>query len=129
MRDESQFVIFLPEMVHQQRKPDNEGCRSNNDSQGDQGQILFAGKTLTVSVNYLFSERGRLRNKESCNESRPAVCFGPGQGKVKQSQRSDGGLHAVGQSPRAAVPREPRAQMAEELIKQGETVRNVLYFR
>lgn len=44
MSDESQFVIFLPEMVHQQRKPDNQGCRSDNHGQGDQGQIFFAGK-------------------------------------------------------------------------------------
>lgn len=46
------------------------------------------------------------------------MCCGPRQGKVKKSQAGDGGLHAVGQVPGAAVPREPRAQMAEELQKQ-----------
>ena len=49
------------------------------------------------------------------DELRPAVCFGPREGVVKKSQAGDGGLHAVGQSPGAAEPREPRAQMAEEL--------------
>lgn len=44
MSDEPQFIIFLPEVVHQQRKPDNQGRRTNNDSQGNQGQIFFTGK-------------------------------------------------------------------------------------
>lgn len=43
------------------------------------------------------------------------MSYGPRQGKVKQSQRGESGLHAVGQSPGAAEPREPRAQVAEEL--------------
>lgn len=30
--------------------------------------------------------------------------FGLGEGEVKKSQTGDGGLHAVGQSPGAAVP-------------------------
>lgn len=47
MSDESQFFIFLPEMIHQQRKPDNQGGWSDNHSQSDQGQIYFAGKIGT----------------------------------------------------------------------------------
>lgn len=47
--------------------------------------------------------------------SRPAVCFGPGQRKVRKSQSGDGGLHAVGQSPGAAEPRKPGAHVTEEL--------------
>lgn len=43
------------------------------------------------------------------------MCFGFREGEVTESQTSDGGLHAVGQSPGAAVPREPGAQMAQEL--------------
>lgn len=46
---------------------------------------------------------------------RPAACFGPWQGEVKQSQGGERGLHAIGQSPGATVKREPGAQMAEEL--------------
>lgn len=55
---------------------------------------------------------------------RPAVCFGLSEGEVEQSQTGEGGLHAVGQSPGAAVPREPWAQMAEELetTRQREAV-------
>lgn len=49
------------------------------------------------------------------NTLRPVVCFGSRQWEVRQSQTGDGGLHAVGQSPGAAVPWEPRAHMAEEL--------------
>lgn len=41
--------------------------------------------------------------------------FGPRKGKVDESQAGEGGLHAVGQGPGAAVPREPRAQVTEEL--------------
>ena len=62
MSDEPQFVIFLPEMVHQQRKPDNQGGRSNDDSQGDQGQIDFAEKNINnVSVNIYFREEMNLK--------------------------------------------------------------------
>lgn len=42
--------------------------------------------------------------KKGKDVRRPAVCFGPWEGKVEQSQTGDGGLHAVGQSPGAAVP-------------------------
>lgn len=41
MSDEFQFIFFLPEMVHQQRKPDNQGCWPDNDGQGDQRYIFF----------------------------------------------------------------------------------------
>lgn len=85
MSDEPEFVFFLPEMIDQQRKPDDQSSWTNNDRQGNQTQIF-----CTV------------------------VCFGPREGKIKKSQAGDGGLHAVGQGPGAAVPREPRAQMAEE---------------
>lgn len=61
------------------------------------------------------------------NKLRPAVCLGPWQGKVKKSQTGDGGLHAVGQSPGAAVPREPGAQMAEELQKEKKKVYSVIF--
>ena len=44
MSDEPQFVIFLPEMPDQQRKPDDQSRRPDDDGQGDQGQIYFAGK-------------------------------------------------------------------------------------
>lgn len=50
MSDEAQFVVFPPEMVDQQRKPDDQGCRSHDDSQGHQGQIFFAGKTSTMCL-------------------------------------------------------------------------------
>lgn len=55
LSDESQFVIFLPEMVEQQRKPDNQGCWPDNDGQSNQGQIFFAGKRRHqkfCSLNY-----------------------------------------------------------------------------
>lgn len=42
MSDESELVIFLPKMVQQQREPDDQGRGSDDDSQGHQGQILFA---------------------------------------------------------------------------------------
>lgn len=62
-----------------------------------------------MSVNNLFSEVRFIKNekREGCDEPRPAACAGPGEGEVKKSQTGDGGLHAVGQSPGAAVPREP----------------------
>lgn len=65
--------------------------------------------------------------KERRKKCRPAVCFGPRQGEVKQSQAGDGSLHAVGQSPGAAVPREPRAHVAEEL--ETKTGRQAGYVR
>lgn len=37
MSDEPQFVFLLPEMIHQQREPDDQGCRPHNDGQGHQG--------------------------------------------------------------------------------------------
>lgn len=43
------------------------------------------------------------------------MCFGSRKRKVEESQAGERGLHAVGQSPGAAVPRKPRAQVAEEL--------------
>lgn len=48
--------------------------------------------------------------------------FGLRERKVKKCQASDGGLHAVGQSSGAAVPREPRTQIAEELHTGTTTV-------
>lgn len=45
MSDEPQSVFLLTEMVDQQRKPDDQGCGSNDHSQGNQGQVLLtAGK-------------------------------------------------------------------------------------
>lgn len=44
MSDESEFVMFLPEVIHQQRKPDDQGRRTNDDSQGNQCQIFFTGE-------------------------------------------------------------------------------------
>lgn len=72
---------------------------------------------LSLEVRFVKKEK-----MERCDESRPVVRVGPREGEVKQSQTGDGGLHAVGQSPGAAVPREPRAQMAEEL--ENRTRRN-----
>ena len=46
MSDEPQFVILLPEMVHQQREPDDQGRGADDDCQGDQAQIYFAGETM-----------------------------------------------------------------------------------
>lgn len=43
MSDESELVFFLPKMVQQQREPDNQGRGSDDDSQGNQSQILLAG--------------------------------------------------------------------------------------
>lgn len=48
MSDEPQFVVFLPEMIQQQRKPDDQGRRANNHSQGHQGQVLLTGKQQRV---------------------------------------------------------------------------------
>lgn len=50
------------------------------------------------------------------------MCFGVREREVKKSQAGDGGLHAVGQSSGTAVPREPRAQIAEELYTRTGTV-------
>ncbi len=74
-----------------------------------------------MSVSHLILERRGIQNGEkqqTWNEPRPAVRFGPREGEVRQSQTGEGGLHAVGQSPGAAVPREPRAQVAEKLETQ-----------
>lgn len=49
------------------------------------------------------------------SQAKPAVSFGSWEGKVKESQRGEGGLRAVGEGPGAAEPREPRAHVAEEL--------------
>lgn len=54
MSDEPQLVFLLTEMIDQQRKPDDQGCGSNDHSKGNQGQVLLtAGKTKQkiVSVN------------------------------------------------------------------------------
>lgn len=49
------------------------------------------------------------------NSYSPAVSFGPRQREVKQSQTGEGGLSGVRQSPGAAEPGEPGAQVAKEL--------------
>lgn len=67
---------------------------------------MFCWKNITnVSVSNLFQRGGELKmRKKGKDVRRPAVCFGAWEGKVEQSQTGDGGLHAVGQSPGAAVP-------------------------
>lgn len=59
MSDESQFVIFLPEMVQEQRNPDDQGCGSDDDGQGNQSQILFAENKQTRDgrITHVYSVR------------------------------------------------------------------------
>lgn len=40
--DELQLVLFLTEMIEEQRKPDDQSCGTNNDGQRHQTQILPA---------------------------------------------------------------------------------------
>lgn len=111
--DEPQFVLFLLEVEEQQRKPDDQGCGSHDDSQGHQSQVLLAGKTSTITTSLWIIDAERWANRK--DECEPAVCFGARQGEVEQGQAGEGGLHAVGQGAGAAVPGEPGAQLAEEL--------------
>lgn len=53
MSDKLQFVIFLPEMVRKQRKPDNQRCWPDNDGQGDQRYIFFTGKKSVRKMIYI----------------------------------------------------------------------------
>lgn len=63
MSDEFEFVVFPPEMEHEQRKPDNQGCWPHDDGQGDQRQIFFTGKKKTKSpINDLHLRKRRNKN-------------------------------------------------------------------
>lgn len=53
------------------------------------------------------------------------VCLRAGEGIVGEGQGSEGGLHGVGHGPRAAVPGEPGAELAEKL--RGETALSCVY--
>lgn len=82
LSDESQFVIFLPEVVQQQRKPHNQGCWPDNDGQSNQGQIFFAGKrkhqTFSSVKMSLTGKMGRTKDVAIYN----LLCvLDPGRGK------------------------------------------------